>query len=448
MILRTLGILALLATVAAACAQSEPTPTPASAPTPTPTSAPTPTPTSAPTPTPTPIPSPIPTPGPGLPSIAGVKEAGQRIFNAFSEAAKTGNAEFLHGLLAADIRERCTVGQLQRSLTSDDPLFPDLDVEGVYVDLEDPDRVLIQVALREEPDDSLAGLASAIIAVSPFPMLKEDEGWRLSLPSIALAQAEGCPFGEESDDAQDQEEPQLNTPPVASGQAVSTTADTPVDITLTASDADTGGTSNYIITSLPVSGDLSEVTTSLLDDASDFEFSLYQGDDNPGARDLSLSDILGRPLVLNFWAGLLQPSRVEMPALQEFYNEYSDRVNLLGVDLGLFVGLGSHQDAIDLLEELGVTYPAGYPLDEQVVSNYEILAMPSTFFITADGKIFRKWSGALSGETSASITEQMLVLSEPIPIVTVPYVLTDDTVAYTLAPPDPSLRSAGVRSRM
>ena len=141
-------------------------------------------------------------------------------FNAFSEAAETGNAEVLHGLLAADIRERCTVGQLQRSLTDEDPLFPDLDVRDVYVDLEDPTRVLLQVALRAEPDDSLAGLASAFIEVFPFPMIKEDEGWRLSLPGFALAQVEGCPFGDDSDDdAPDPDQPQPMPRPIEPTQA-------------------------------------------------------------------------------------------------------------------------------------------------------------------------------------------------------------------------------------
>ena len=180
-----LGLLALLAVISTACAELSHTPTPRA------------------TPTPTPIPSPTPTPGPVLPVISDVKEAGQKIFTAFSEVAKTGNAEILHGLLAVDIRERCTVEQLQQGLTSDDALFPDVDVREVYVDLEDPTRVLLQVVLREEPDDTLLGLASALIAVFPFPMLNEGGQWRLSFPGFALDQVEGCPFGEDSDDEVD-----------------------------------------------------------------------------------------------------------------------------------------------------------------------------------------------------------------------------------------------------
>ena len=44
-----------------------------------------------------------------------------------------------------------------------------------------------------------------------------------------------------------------------------------------------------------------------------------------------------------------------MPDLQEFYDENKDRVNLLGIDVGQFTGLGNPDSAKALLEELNVT---------------------------------------------------------------------------------------------
>ena len=57
---------------------------------------------------------------------------------------------------------------------------------------------------------------------------------------------------------------QFNTTPVADNQTVNATGDTPVAITLTGSDADSGDTLSFIITSLPGSGDLSEGSTSII----------------------------------------------------------------------------------------------------------------------------------------------------------------------------------------
>ena len=55
----------------------------------------------------------------------------------------------------------------------------------------------------------------------------------------------------------------VNAPPVAFDQAVATTRDTPVEITLTASDVDTGDALSYVVTSLPSNGALSEGATSI-----------------------------------------------------------------------------------------------------------------------------------------------------------------------------------------
>ncbi len=85
-----------------------------------------------------------------------------------------------------------------------------------------------------------------------------------------------------------------------------------------------------------------------------------------------------------------------MPELQEFYEDYSDRLLLLGIDLGQFTGLGSPKDAGKLLDSLGVTYPAGFTDDAHVVRSYQVAAMPTTVFIDAEGVVVRTWTGAIN----------------------------------------------------
>ena len=148
-----------------------------------------------------------------------------------------------------------------------------------------------------------------------------------------------------------------------------------------------------------------------LDTAPDFRFSLYQGQDVLGGDELSLSDLRGKPLVLNFWASLCPPCRAEMPDIQEFYIEYGDRVNVFGLDIGPFTGLGSNKTGQSLVEVLNITYPAGSTEDEKVVIEYGVLGMPTTIFITADGKIFDNWTGILNKDVLIRITEEMLAIS-------------------------------------
>lgn len=146
--------------------------------------------------------------------------------------------------------------------------------------------------------------------------------------------------------------------------------------------------------------------------APDFRFTLFQGADVLGASEMALSELAGRPLVLNFWARFCTPCWSEMPELQAFYEQYRGRVQLVGVDVGQFTGLGSPKDAGRLLDSLGVTYPAGYTDDAGVVRDYQIRAMPTTAFITADGKLFQIWTGSITQEQVTAIARDMLEKEE------------------------------------
>lgn len=146
----------------------------------------------------------------------------------------------------------------------------------------------------------------------------------------------------------------------------------------------------------------------------DFPIILYQGADAVdvaamgGSVLLMLSDLRGQPVVLNFWAGLCPPCRAEMPEFQRFADEYAGRALVVGVDLGQFFRLGSQDEAKALLNDLGVSYPAGYTDDASVVRELLITNLPATLFITADGVLHRKWIGVLNEAKLAEIADEML----------------------------------------
>lgn len=143
--------------------------------------------------------------------------------------------------------------------------------------------------------------------------------------------------------------------------------------------------------------------------APDFVITMFQGEDVVGGQEVSLHRLFGeKPVVINFWAGLCPPCRAEMPDLQEFNQKFQGRTLLVGVDLGQFTGLGTEQDARNLLAELEATYPAGSTSDPDVIRDYEVLGMPTTIFIDRDGKIFNKWTGALNGAVLEEKTLEML----------------------------------------
>jgi thiol-disulfide isomerase/thioredoxin len=147
--------------------------------------------------------------------------------------------------------------------------------------------------------------------------------------------------------------------------------------------------------------------------APDFELVMYRGAEVLGGEKLKFSSLFGtgKPVVLNFWAGLCPPCRAEMPHFQEVHEKYKGRVLLFGLDVGPFVGLGSREDGQALLRELKVTYPTGTTFDAQVVRAYNVLGMPTTVFITANGKVFRQWTGLLTKQKLEELVEELLKAS-------------------------------------
>ena len=142
--------------------------------------------------------------------------------------------------------------------------------------------------------------------------------------------------------------------------------------------------------------------------APNFSFNLYQGEDILGSETKQLSQLRGTPVVLNFWARLCPPCWTEMPELQEFSEEFQGQIILLGIDIGQFTGLGSPLDASKLLDSMGITYPAGFTDDGDVVDKYKVVAMPTTVFIDGQGRIFQKWTGALDRGTVTRLAKAML----------------------------------------
>lgn len=150
--------------------------------------------------------------------------------------------------------------------------------------------------------------------------------------------------------------------------------------------------------------------------APDIDIVLYQDQDVVGGDRVALSQLWERgPVVLNFWAGLCPPCRAEMPDFQRVYDGRRDRFILIGVDIGPYIGLGSREDAKALLRDLRITYPAGTALDARAVRNYQILGMPTTVFITPQGRVLRKHIGLLTQEQMDRYVTELLEASRRTP---------------------------------
>ena len=106
---------------------------------------------------------------------------------------------------------------------------------------------------------------------------------------------------------------------------------------------------------------------------------------------IALADFSGMPVVVNFWASWCVPCRREMPALEALHQEFAGRVAFVGVN---------HQDqrdeALALLAETGISYPSVHDPKGDVALDYELFGMPTTVFVTADGRIAGRHTGELT----------------------------------------------------
>jgi thiol-disulfide isomerase/thioredoxin len=144
----------------------------------------------------------------------------------------------------------------------------------------------------------------------------------------------------------------------------------------------------------------SQLFTDSLDSGEGFTVVAYQGEDEIGGEEINFQDLLsqGKPVVLNFWAGLCPPCRQEMPGFQRVYDDHRGEFILLGLDVGPFVNLGDQDDARAFLEDFGITYPTGGALTDEALREYDVLSMPTTVFLSEDGRVLAQHSGFLSEE--------------------------------------------------
>lgn len=135
------------------------------------------------------------------------------------------------------------------------------------------------------------------------------------------------------------------------------------------------------------------------------DFTVYDREGN----EVHLSDYVGKPVVLNFWASWCGPCQREMPDFDEVYGELGDEIHFLMVNMTTS-DPESFERATTFLDEQGYSFPAFYDADGNAATTYGVYSLPTTYFIDAEGYGVAQATGAIDKETLEKgigmITEQ------------------------------------------
>ena len=109
--------------------------------------------------------------------------------------------------------------------------------------------------------------------------------------------------------------------------------------------------------------------------------------DNNG-KDLSLSDLKGKHVVIDFW-GTWCPWCVKgIPEMKTSYEKYSDKLEILSVDCGDKEG-----DWKDSVKELEMTWKNVFDAKNEVAEQYEIQGFPTKIVLDPEGNILKVFVG-------------------------------------------------------
>jgi thiol-disulfide isomerase/thioredoxin len=122
-------------------------------------------------------------------------------------------------------------------------------------------------------------------------------------------------------------------------------------------------------------------------------------------RPVRLADLRGKLVWINFWATWCPPCQAETPVLRDMAERYAGRGLVV---LAIAVQETSVDNVRDYAQRYELPYPIAFDASANAFGIYKVFALPTQFFIGADGRIREVVNGPLTDETAAARIEAYL----------------------------------------
>lgn len=131
-----------------------------------------------------------------------------------------------------------------------------------------------------------------------------------------------------------------------------------------------------------------------------FETAVVRSSDG---ADFDVAELLGRPMVVNFWFSACPPCKREMPAIEEAHLLFGDSVSFVGVN-----PVDSEKRMVDFAADIGVTYTLLSDPDSELMVANGIAAFPTTLFVDANGVVVEQISGEVTIDMLSQVIEGLV----------------------------------------
>ena len=143
------------------------------------------------------------------------------------------------------------------------------------------------------------------------------------------------------------------------------------------------------------------------------EIGLQEGNKAPNfglktldGQEVKLSDMVGKKVILNFWATWCPPCKAEMPHMQDFYEEQkNNQVTILAVNLT--TSEKSSDNIGSFVKDYGLTFPIVLDSEGQVGQTYQAVTIPTSYIIDTKGVIRKKIVGPMDKEMMTELLQSV-----------------------------------------